>query len=37
MRRDAAELEATTYPDPYEIAREFAERMGGRAAAAPAS
>jgi outer membrane protein OmpA-like peptidoglycan-associated protein len=27
MRRDAAEREATTYPDPYEVARELAERM----------
>jgi hypothetical protein len=27
LRRDAAEQEATTYPDPYEVARELAERM----------
>jgi outer membrane protein OmpA-like peptidoglycan-associated protein len=26
-RRHAAEQEATTYPDPYEVARELAERM----------
>jgi outer membrane protein OmpA-like peptidoglycan-associated protein len=27
IRRDAAEQEATTYPDPSEVARELAERM----------